>query len=192
MKIVSLLSGLALAVSLGGCGHPSPVANNAIALADNAIGDAPASGLAAPANASAAEAAAKASMPLPTDGMAWRWDAAEAAAEYGAGPAAPAFEIICRSGKLLFHRIDAAPSGGKGTMSFTGNGRVASIPAFAIGDTAKLSSSWLGTETPSDTTQAVARVFTGPGPVEIALTGTTKLVTASSPLPLRAFALCPK
>jgi hypothetical protein len=192
IKIVSLLSGLALAVSLGGCGRSSPVANNAVALPDNSVGDAPGSGLAAPANAAAAEAVAKASMPLPTDGMAWRWDAVEGAAEYGAGPRAPAFEIVCHAGKLLFHRIDAAPSGGKGTMSFTGNGRVASVPAIAIGNTATLSSSWLATQVPSDTTQAVARVFTGPDAVEIALSGTTKLVAAPSPLPLRAFALCPK
>jgi hypothetical protein len=191
-KIVSLLFGLSLAVPLGGCGRSSPVANTAVALPDNAVGDAPASGLAAPANSAAAEAVAKASLPLPTDGMAWRWDAVEGAAEYGAGPQAPAFEIVCRGGKLLFHRIDAAPSGGKGTMSFTGNGRVASVPAFAIGDTAKLSSSWLGTQPPSDMTQAVARVFTGPGPVEIALSGTTKLVTAPSPLALRPFELCRK
>ncbi len=192
MKIVSLLSGLALAASLGACSRSSPVANNAVALPDNAVGDAPASGLAAPANSATREAVAKASLPLPTDGMAWRWDAEEGAAEYGAGPQAPAFEIVCQGGKLLFHRIDAAPSGGKGTMSFTGNGRAASVPAVAIGDTATLSSSWLGTQAPSDTTQAVARVFSGPGPVEIALTGTTKLVTAPSPISLRPFAMCRK
>ena len=192
MRIVSPLIPLALAMLLPGCGHSSPVANTAIELPDNAVGDAPASGLAAPANSAAAEAVAKAAMPLPTDGMVWRWDAAEGAAEYGAGPQAPAFEIVCHDGKLLFHRIDAAPLGGRGTMSFTGNGRAASVPAVAIGDTANMSSSWLGTQAPSDMTQAVARVFTGPGAVEIALTGTTKLVTSPSPVPLRAFALCLK
>ena len=190
MRIVSPLIPLALALLLPGCGRSSPVANNAIALPDNAVGDAPASGLAAPANSAAAEAVAKAAMPLPTDGMAWRWDPGEGAAEYGAGPQAPAFEIVCQKGKLLFHRIDAAPGGGKGTMSFTGNGRAASVPAVAIGDTANMSSSWLGTQAPSDMTQAVARVFTGPGPVEIALSGTTKLVTSPSPVALRPFALC--
>lgn len=189
-RIVSLLFGLSLAASLGGCGRSSPVANNAVALPDNSVGDAPASGLAAPANAAAAEAVAKASLPLPTDGMAWRWDGQEGAAEYGAGPQAPAFEIVCKDGKLLFHRIDAAPAGGKGTMSFTGNGHAASVPAVAIGDTATLSSSWLATQSPSDTTQAVARVFSGHGPVEIALSGTTTLVTVPSPLSLRPFALC--
>ena len=192
MRIVSLLSGLALAASLGGCDRSSPVTNTAVVLPANAVGDAPAAGRAAPTGFAAAEAVARASMPLPTDGMAWRWDEPEGAAEYGAGPKAPAFEIVCRQGKLLFHRIDAAPAGGKGTMSFTGNGRVASVPANAIGNTATLSSSWLATQVPSDTTQAVARVFTGPGAVEIALSGTTKLVAAPSPLPLRAFALCPK
>lgn len=191
-KIVSLLFGLSLAASLGGCNRSSPVAKNAVAPPDNVVGDVSASGLAAPANAAAAEAAAKAALPPPTDGMAWRWDTDEAAAEYGAGPEAPAFSIACQGGKLLFHRIDAAPLGGKGTISFTGNGRAASVPAVAIGDTSKMTSSWLGTQTPSDTTQAVARVFTGPGSVEIALSGTTKLVTAPSPLALRPFALCRK
>ena len=194
MRIVSLLSGLAFAVSLGGCNRSSPIANDAVALPDNSVGDAPAAGLAAPANANAnaaaAEAVAKASLPLPTDGMAWSWDGQEGAAEYGAGPQAPAFEIACKDGKLLFHRIDAAPAGGKGTMSFTGNGHAASVPAVAIGDTATLSSSWLATQPPSDTTRAVARVFSGHGPVEIALSGTTTLVTVPSPLSLRPFALC--
>ena len=190
MRIVSLLSGLALAASLGGCDRSSPVTNTAVALPANAVGDAPAAGRAAPTGFATAEAVARASMPLPTDGMAWRWDEQEGAAEYGAGPEAPAFEIVCRQGKLLFHRIDAAPAGGKGTMSFTGNGRAASVPAIAIGDTSKMSSSWLGTQAPSDTTQAIARVFAGPGPVEIALTGTIRLVTAPSPISLRPFALC--
>ncbi|WP_293941646.1 hypothetical protein [Sphingomonas sp.] len=190
MRIVSLLSGLAFAVSLGGCNRSSPIANDAVALPDNSVGDAPAAGLAAPANAAAAEAVVRASLPLPNDGMAWSWDGQEGAAEYGAGPQAPAFEIACKDGKLLFHRIDAAPAGGKGTMSFTGNGHAASVPAVAIGDTATLSSSWLATQPPSDTTQAVARVFSGPGPVEIALSGTTTLVTVPSPLSLRPFALC--
>ncbi len=190
MKIVSPLFGLALLVALSGCDNSSPVTNNAAQLSDNMVGDAPAAGLGTPANAAAAERVRQASMPLPTDGMAWRWDAVEGAAEYGAGPQAPAFEIVCKDSKLLFHRIDAAPTGGKGTMSFTGNGHAASVPAVAIGDTATLSSSWLGAQPPSDTTQAVARVFSGPGPVEIALSGTTRLVTMPSPLALRPFALC--
>jgi hypothetical protein len=88
MRIVSLLSGLAFAVSLGGCNHSSPIANDAVALPDNSVGDAPAAGLAAPANAAAAEAVVRASLPLPNDGMAWSWDGQEGVAEYGAGPPA--------------------------------------------------------------------------------------------------------
>jgi hypothetical protein len=182
--------GTALVASLGACNDSSPVANNAVAPPDNVVGDAPASGLAAPANSGAAEAVAKASMPLPTDGMHWHWNEAAGSADYGGGPGAITFSIACRGGKLLFHRADAAPKGGKGTISFTGNARAASVPAVAVGDTAAMTSSWLASEAPSDMTNAVARVFNGPGPVEIALTGTMRLVTKPSPIPLKPFALC--
>ena len=180
----------ALGAALGACDAGSPVANNAVAPPDNVVGDAPAAGLAAPANSGAAEAVAKASMPLPTDGMHWHWNEAAGSADYGGGPGAITFSIACRSGKLLFHRADAAPKGGKGTLSFTGNARAASVPAVAVGDTAAMTSSWLASEAPSDMTSAVARVFAGPGPVEIALTGTMRLVTKPSPIPMKPFALC--
>ena len=180
----------ALGAALGACDAGSPVANNAVAPPDNVVGDAPASGLAAPANSGAAEAVAKASMPLPTDGMHWHWNEAAGSADYGGGPGAITFSIACRGGKLLFHRADAAPKGGKGTISFTGNARAASVPAIAIGDTAAMTSSWLASEVPSDMTNAVARVFAGPGPVEIALTGTMRLVTKPSPIPLKPFDRC--
>ena len=180
----------ALGAALGACDAGSPVATNAVAPPDNVVGDAPASGLAAPANSGAAEAVAKASMPLPTDGMHWHWNEAAGSADYGGGPGAITFSIACRGGTLLFHRADAAPKGGKGTISFTGNARAASVPAIAIGDTAAMTSSWLASEVPSDMTNAVARVFAGPGPVEIALTGTMRLVTKPSPIPMKPFALC--
>ncbi|MEG3153816.1 hypothetical protein [Sphingomonas sp. RB1R13] len=189
-KIVTHLFLAALVSTLGACNDSSPVANNAVAPPDNAVGDAPASGLAAPANSGVAEAVAKASMPLPTDGMHWHWNEASGSADYGGGPGAITFSIACRGGKLLFHRADAAPEGGKGTISFTGNARAASVPALAVGDTAAMTSSWLASEAPSDMTSAVARVFSGPGPVEIALTGTMRLVTKPSPIPLKPFARC--
>ena len=191
-NIVTHLFLAALVSALGACDAGSPVANNAVAPPDNVVGDAPASGLAAPANSGAAEAVAKASMPLPTDGMHWHWNEAAGSADYGGGPGAITFSIACRGGTLLFHRADAAPKGGKGTLSFTGNARAASVPAVAVGDTAAMTSSWLASEVPSDMTNAVARVFAGPGPVEIALTGTMRLVTKPSPIPLKPFALCHK
>ena len=189
-KIVTHLFLAALVSALGACDAGTPVATNAVAPPDNVVGDAPASGLAAPANSGAAEAVAKASMPLPTDGMHWHWNEAAGSADYGGGPGAITFSIACRGGTLLFHRLDAAPKGGKGTISFTGNARAASVPAVAVGDTAAMTSSWLASEAPSDMTSAVARVFAGPGPVEIALTGTMRLVTKPSPIPMKPFALC--
>ena len=75
-------------------------------------------------------------------------------------------------------------------MSFTGNGRVASLPAAALGEQAKLASYWQAASPPSDLTAAVARVFDGPGVVQIAVAGSVKLVTVPSPIPRQAFAAC--
>lgn len=122
--------------------------------------------------------------------MNWRWDEATKSARFGPSATAISFSIACDRGRLVLRRFDAAPHGGIATMSFTGNGRVASLPAKAVGDTAQLSSLWQSDERPSDLTNAVARVFTGPAPVEIVLSGTTELVTTPSVVPARAFAAC--
>ncbi|MEO6248112.1 MAG: hypothetical protein ABIO85_05965 [Sphingomicrobium sp.] len=189
MKIVSPAGPmLCLMLLLAGCGSSSPVAQNAVAPPDNVVGDLPANGLAAPANAAAAETAQRAPLPVPSDGMHWHWDAARHAAIFGPSVSAPAFSIACNVGMIGVRRVDAAPEGGKGTISFTGNGRAASMPARAVGS--GFASSWLAEAAPSDMTHAVAQVFAGPGPVEIALTGTAKLVTAPSPIPAQAFAAC--
>lgn len=185
MKIVSPLF---LLLFLTGCGSSSPVARNAAAPPDTVVGDASADGLAAPANAAASERAQKAPLPIPSDGMHWHWAADRHAAIFGPSATAPAFSIACERGRISIRRVDGAPLGGKGTISFTGNGHAASLPAVAAGT--GLASSWLAEAPPSDMTRAVARVFAGPGPVEIALTGTAKLVTGPSPIPARAFAAC--
>jgi len=185
---MKFVSPLCLLLLLAACGQSSPVAKNAVAPPDNFVGDLAANGLAAPANGAAAEVARKEPLPVPSDGMHWHWDAAHQAAVFGPSLAAPAFSIGCEGGKIAVRRIDAAPQGGKGTISFTGNGHAASLPALAVGS--GFASSWLAEAPPSDTTRAVARVFAGPAPVEIALTGTTKLITGASPIPARAFAAC--
>jgi len=186
LPLVSLL----LALALAACGSGSGVPNAAAAMPDNVVGDAPGRNFDVPTNIAAIERARKAAMPAPTDGMHWSWDAARRAASFGPSASAVAFLIECDRGKLMFRRLDAAPQGGKGTMSFTGNGRVASLPAATVGDSSTLSSVWQSIEPPSDSTAAVARVFAGPGPVEIQLAGTTALITQPSPIPVQAIAAC--
>ena len=185
MKIVSPLF---LMLTLAACGQSSPVAKNAVAPPDNLVGDLAANGLATPANAAASEVAQKEPLPVPSDGMHWHWDARNQTAVFGPSLAVRALTIACEGGKIAVRRIDAAPQGGKGTISFTGNGHAASLPARAAGS--GFASSWLALAAPSDTTRAVARVFDGPAPVEIALTGTAKLVTRPSDIPGKAFAAC--
>ena len=175
---------------LAGCGAASPVATNAVEPPANSVGDAPGRNFDTPRTAAAQESARKAAAPPPTDGLAWRWDEASHAASFGVPPEGTSFAIACEGGRLVLRRFDAAPQGGRGTMSFTGNGRVASLPALTSGDSSTLSSLWQSVERPSDRTDAVARVFAGPGPVEIALAGTNRLVTRPSTLPARAFAAC--
>lgn len=174
---------------LAGCGSDS-VVSNAAAPPDNVVGDVGGKGLAHPANAGAREQALKASVPAATDGMAWHWDAAATEASFGPSPTSSVFAIACTGGRIVARRFDGAPQGAQATMSFTGNGKAASLPAIAVGDTARLDSGWQASQLPSDTTQAVARVFDGPAPVEISLPGTTTLVTRPSPLPGRAIAAC--
>ena len=193
MKIISplclmLCPMLGLTFLLAACSRSSPVPNNSAAPPDNVVGDLAADGLATPANAAAAEAARNGPQPVPSDGMHWHWDAARSTASFGPSPAAPAFSIACETGRILVRRLDAAPQGGQGTISFTGNGHAASLPAIAAGS--GFAASWLAQEAPSDTTRAVATVFSGSAPVEIALTGTAKLITSASNLPARAFTAC--
>ncbi|MCA1653235.1 MAG: hypothetical protein ABR588_06140 [Sphingomicrobium sp.] len=166
------------------------MAKNDVEPPANSVGRSGGADLEPSSNAGGNERARKAALPAPTDGMTWRWDVASHAARFGVPPNGTSFAIACDRGRLVLRRFDAAPRGGQGTMSFTGNGRVASLPAASVGDTTSLSSLWQAVERPSDRTAAVARVFDGPAPVEIALAGTTKLVTRSSALPARAFAAC--
>lgn len=180
---------LVMMFALAGCGSDS-VVSNAAAPPDNVVGDVGGKGLSDPANAGAREQALKAAAPAPTDGMGWHWNPAANSASFGPSPAISAFAIACTGGRIVANRFDGAPHGAQATMSFTGNGKAASLPAKTVGDTTGLESRWEASVVPSDTTQAVARVFIGQAPVEISLPGTTTLVTRPSPLPGRAIAAC--
>ena len=184
MKSSSLVfTALALAACSSGPVDPAVSANKTQA------GDSGATGLAAPANAAAAEANQRASAPLASDGMAWRFDAVTASASFGPVDAEPQLSIGCRGGVLHITR-HAAADGNTGTLSFTGNGQAASLPVSAA--PSQLGPSGLSTATldPGDMTNAVARVFVGPGPVQITLGGAPSLLAPPSDAPRRVFAAC--
>ena len=192
IHIVSPMSrSLALAsFLLAGCHSSEPVATNAAAPPANLVGNASSTRIGAAVGSG--EQSRNDEQLVPSPGMEWSWDAAHTTALFGPSPTATAFSIECDADRdqLIFHRLSAAPAGGEGTLSFTGNDHVASLRAATSGDEAKLASSWQASTPPSDLTEAVAKVFAGPAPVEIALSGTTTLVAGPSPIAQRPFAAC--
>ena len=184
MKLAPILMVCAV---LGGCGQPSPVAENAAAPPENMVGDASADGIDAPANSAAAEAAQQAAAPPPTDQMAWHYDAAARIASYGPADVAavhPQLTFQCLSsidggaGGLEVRRADA-PANGKGTLSFTGNGHVASLEMTATRQ-GTAGSTWRGIAR-GDVMRAIARTFDGPGPVEATIGAAGDLRLAAAP-----------
>ena len=167
---------------------PDPV-DPAVAPDENLAGDASAEGLAAPANAAAAEAHQRAAVPLTDNGMAWTWRADANTASFGPNAAAPLFAIECRAGVLHISRF-APTQSPKGTLSFTGNGHVASIPVTAVRSQLGPGSRSTAALGPDDMTNAVARAFEGKGPVNVTLGGVPAVVTPPSDVPGRAFAAC--
>jgi hypothetical protein len=175
---------------LAGCHSAAPVAANAAAPAASIIGNASSNDFGA--DVGSGERSRHTAQLVPSLGMGWSWDAASSTASFGPSATATAFSIECDADRdqLIFHRFYAAPVGGRATMSFTGNGHVASLPAATIGDEEKQESSWQAAAPPSNLTVAVAKVFAGAAPVEIAVSGSTELVTAPSPITQLPFAAC--
>lgn len=191
-NIVSRLS-RSLALTLGllaGCHSSSPVAANAAGPPAEIIGNASSYGFGA--SVGSGERSRKVAQLVPSVGMSWRWDAARTTARFGPSPTATAFSIECDPDRdqLIFHRFLGAPAGSTGTMSFTGNGHVASLSAAMTGNDEIQTSSWQAAAPMSDLTAAVAKVFAGAAPVEIAVSGSTELVTAPSPITQQPFAAC--
>jgi hypothetical protein len=81
-------------------------------------------------------------------------------------------------------------SGGQGTLSFTGNGQVASLPVSAIGNPGGIGGQWRAAAAPGDHARDVAETFGGPGTVEVSISGTPPLVVTSGAEPRRVFAEC--
>ena len=179
---------------LSACGPADPVADNAVAPPDNLVGDQAATGLAAPANAARAEAAQQAALPAAGGGMGWSFRAQDRTALFGP-PDSPAFSIQCQKQRegpkqIIFVRNLAAPAGAKATMSFTGNGQVASTPVTGIGNPTGPGGQWRAVVDAGDIARDIAEAFAGPGPVEVGISGTTPLVVPTAVAPRTALADC--
>ena len=127
---------------LAGCHSSSPVAANTAGPPADIGGNASSTRLGATVGLS--DRSRKADQLVPSVDMSWSWDAARSTARFGPSPTATAFSIQCDADRdqLFFHRFYAAPDGGRATMSFTGNGHVASLPATTVGVEASQTSSW--------------------------------------------------
>lgn len=170
IKVLPVLP-FAAFLALLACDRSDPVAEEAVAPADNMVGDALADGLAAPANAAAAEREEQMATPAATDGMMWSYSSAERKAAYGPAAADPALSIQCRDAadgkkELVFVRGARAPDGGSGTLSFTGNGTAASIPVRGVTQRAG-QTAWQAVVPAGDMARAVGRTFGSNGAVQV-------------------------
>jgi hypothetical protein len=181
------------ALLLLACAKSDPVDDNAVAPADNLLGDASASGLAAPANSSAAEAAQQAAVPAATGGLSWTVEPSNRIALFGP-PGTPAFSIQCRQRegrkKLVFIRYLAPTAGGRATLSFTGNGQAASVPVAALTNPDGIGGQWRAVIGIGDTARDVSETFGGPGTVDVSISGLPSLVVPASVEPRRVLAEC--
>lgn len=180
-------------MALLACARQDPVDDNAVAPSAELAGDASATGLAAPANAAAAaEAVQQAALPAATGGL--RWTYADGSAVFG--PAGtPAFSIQClkQSGpgnQLLFIRHLPPTGGGDATLSFTGNGKAASVPIAAVTKPNGVGGQWRASVSISGSVRDIAEAFAGSGTVNVSITGLPPLVVPAAPEPRRVFSEC--
>jgi hypothetical protein len=193
MSKVAMFTPIALLMLLA-CSKTDPVDNDAIAPADVLVGDASATGLAAPANAAMAEAVQQAALPTPSGGLGWTYSEQDNSALFGP-PNSPAFSIQCQKPKegepqLIFIRYLPPTSKAQGTLSFTGNGKAASVPVAAVTNPDGVGGQWRAAAPPNDSTRDISETFGGPGSVEISITGTAPLVVPSADEPRRVLAAC--
>jgi len=181
-------------MALLACAKQDPVDDNAVAPSNELAGDASATGLAAPVNAAAAETLQQAALPVATGGLGWRYQPADRSAVFG--PAGtPAFSIQCsrqREGdrQLLFVRYLQPTGGGDATLSFTGNGKAASVPIAAVTNPSGIGGQWRASASISDSIRDVAEAFAGPGTVHVSISGLAPLVVPATAEPRRVFAEC--
>lgn len=177
-------------VALLACAKRDPVDDDAVDPPNELVGDASATGLAAPANAAAAEAVQQAALPTATAGLRWAYRQVDRTALFG--PAGtPAFSIQCSGDKrLVFVRYLPPTGGGNATLSFTGNGKAASVPIAAVTSPDGRGGQWRAAISAGDSARDVAETFSGPGTVNVSLTGLAPLVVPATGEPRRVFAEC--
>jgi hypothetical protein len=194
MLRVNLLVPMLALFAVPACAKSDPVDDNAIAPSGELAGDASATGLATPANAATAEAVEHAALPAAPGGLSWTYRGPDRLAEFGPA-SSPAFSIQCQVEKegakqLNFIRYIPPVAGGQGTLSFTGNGQVASVPIAAVASANGLSGHWRAVVAPNDIARDVAEAFAGPGTVNISISGYPPLVVPSTAEPRRVLAEC--
>lgn len=175
------------------CAKTDPVDDDATGVPDQLAGDRAAAGLATPANAATAEAVRQAALPTATGGLRWTYNERDGAL-FGP-PGNPAFSIQCqkpREGEtqLIFIRFLPPTSQAQATLSFTGNGQVASVPIAAVVNPNGVGGQWRATVSIGDSARDVAEAFSGPGTVEVSLTGLPPLVVPAGAEPRRVFGSC--
>lgn len=193
MSKFAMLAPITLLMLLA-CSKTDPVDNDAIVPADVLVGDASATGLAAPANAAMAEAVQQAALPSPSGGLGWTYSQQDNSALFGP-PNSPAFSIQCQKPKegepqLVFVRYLPPTSKAQGTLSFTGNGKAASVPIAAVTNPDGVGGQWRAAAPPNDSTRDISETFGGPGSVEISITGTAPLVVPSADEPRHVLTAC--
>ena len=182
------------AMTLLSCAKTDPVDEEAVAPSDGLLGDLAAKGLSSPANAATAEAVQQAALPAAPGGLNWSWRPQENLALFGP-PGTPAFSIQCQkqregTAQLIFVRYLPPVTGGRATLSFTGNGQIASVPIAAVANPDGLGGEWRAAVAPDDIARDVAEVFSGPGTVELSVSGTPPLVVPATGEPRQALAAC--
>ena len=194
MRKVVMIAPFTVLLMLLACSKTDPVDNEAVAPADILVGDASAAGLATPANAAMAEAVQQAALPQPSGGLGWTYRQQDNSALFGP-PGSPAFSIQCQKPKegeaqLIFVRYLPPTSGVQGTLSFTGNGKAASVPIAAVTNPDGVGGQWRAAAAPGDSTRDIGEAFAGPGSVEVSITGTAPLVVPASDEPRRVLSSC--
>jgi len=182
-----MMTPLTFALLLLACSKTDPVEDNVVTPPDEMVALAP------PANIVSVEVARQAITP-PATGLSWTYRAADRTALFG--PAAyPAFSIQCqvpREGQkqLIFARFAPVSAGSKGSLSFTGNGQVASVPIASVADPAGPGGHWRAVIAPDDIARDIAEAFAGPENVEVSIGGVAPLYVAPATAPRRVLAEC--
>ncbi len=192
MRSIAISIVIPLAALAAGCAKTDPVDDNAVAPGVEIVGQVAAN--AATVNAGAAEAMRNAALPPASDPLGWTYSEPDRMAVFGP-PSAPALTIQCQKPKegetqLIFVRYIPPSTGAQATLSFTGNGKAASLPVSSVSNPGGLGGHWRAAVPPNDSARDVSEIFAGSGPVEVSVSGTPPLVITSTEEPRRVFADC--